>query len=173
VIDRFHNGEMLHGDTASVHAGPVFHTPAGRLVYGGGGITPDVFVAVDTTQISRNVSALYISGTLNNFIYEYYIHHQIELKKYLSPADFYAGFKNDESLWTDMAVYAKKDSINLSVVSEEDRNQVELRMKALLARLIWRSQGYYFIMNQQDPVLKKAMELLASNNPMPSAVSKH
>ena len=73
VYDRFHNGEMLHGDTTSVHAGPVFRTPAGRQVYGGGGITPDVFVAVDTTQIARSVSALYISGTLNNFIYEYYI----------------------------------------------------------------------------------------------------
>jgi hypothetical protein len=46
-------------------------------------------------------------------------------------------------------------------------------VKALLARLLWRTQGYFFIMNQKDPVLKKAMELLNSNSPMPSAVSKH
>ncbi len=62
VIDRFHNGEVLHGDTSSVHSGPLFRTPAGRAVYGGGGITPDVFVALDTTQISNNISALYVSG---------------------------------------------------------------------------------------------------------------
>ena len=173
VYDRFHNGEMLHGDTTSVHAGPVYRTPAGRQVYGGGGITPDVFVAVDTTQIARSVSALYISGSLNNFIYEYYIHHQTELRKYQSPADFYTEFKNDEAVWNDLVKYARKDSIYLSGVSDQDRSLVEIRVKALLARLLWRSQGYYFIMNQKDPVLKKAMELLESNNPMPSAVSKH
>ncbi len=55
VIDRFHNGEVIHGDTSNFHAGPVFKTPAGRLVYGGGGITPDFFVALDTTQISQEL----------------------------------------------------------------------------------------------------------------------
>jgi carboxyl-terminal processing protease len=173
VIDRFHNGEMIHGDTTSVHAGPVFRTPAGRQVYGGGGITPDVFVALDTTQIARSVSALYISGTLNNFIYEYYIQHQAELKKFQTPADFYSGFRNDEDIWNNLIVYAKRDSINLTGITGEDRSQVEIRVKALLARLLWRTQGYFFIMNQKDPVLKKAMELLNSNSPMPSAVSKH
>jgi carboxyl-terminal processing protease len=173
VIDRFHNGEMLHGDTTSVHAGPVFRTPAGRQVYGGGGITPDVFVALDTSQIARSVSVLYISGTLNNFIYGYFIQHQTELKKFQSPADFYSGFKNDADVWNSLLVYAKKDSINLTGVSGEDRSQVEIRVKALLARLLWRTQGYYYVMNQKDPVLKKAMELLESNNPMPSAVKAH
>jgi carboxyl-terminal processing protease len=47
---------------------------------------------------------------------------------------------------------------------------VILRVKALLARLIWRTEGYYYVMNQVDPVMKKAVELLESNNPMPSAV---
>jgi carboxyl-terminal processing protease len=173
VIDRFHNGEVLHGDTSNIHAGPVFRTPAGRQVYGGGGITPDVFVAVDTTQISRNVSALYIAGTLNNFIYEYYIHHQTELKKFQSPAEFNNGFKKDDEVWNDLVAYAKKDSIDLNGVSPSDRSQVEIRVKALLARLIWRTQGYFYIMNQRDPVLNKAMELLESNSPMPSAAKLH
>src|ERR1700755_1308520 len=99
--------------------------------------------------------------------------HQIELRKFQSPADFYAGFKNDEVVWNDLVSYARKDSIYLSGIFDQDRSQVEIRLEALLARLLWRSQGYYFIMNQKDPVLKKAMELLESNNPMPSAVSKH
>jgi carboxyl-terminal processing protease len=170
VIDRFHNGEVIHGDTTSIHAGPVFKTPAGRLVYGGGGITPDVFVAIDTAQISREVSALYISGSLSNFIYEYYIHHQSELKQFQSPATFYSGFKKETEVWSELTSYVKKDSINLTGTRPADREQVDIRVKALLARLIWRSEGYYYIMNQQDPVLKKAIELLDSNNPMPSAV---
>ena len=173
VIDRFHNGEVLHGDTASIHAGHVFRTPAGRQVYGGGGITPDVFVALDTTQVSRNVSALYVSGTLNNFIYEYYIHHQTELKKFQSPVEFYSGFRRGAEVWDDLVIYAKKDSINLETTSGPDRGQVEIRIKALLARLLWRTQGYFYIMNQTDLVIKKAMELLVANTPMPSAVKSH
>jgi carboxyl-terminal processing protease len=173
VIDRFHNGEVIHGDTSNIHAGPVYRTPAGRQVYGGGGITPDVFVAMDTTQISRNVSALYISGTLNNFVYEYYIQHQAELKKFQSPADFYSGYRKDAEIWNDLVSYSKKDSIDLDNVGTIDRSQVEIRVKALLARLIWRMQGYFYIMNLSDPVLKKAMELLESNNPMPSATRSH
>jgi carboxyl-terminal processing protease len=170
VIDRFHNGEVIYGDTTSIHAGPVFKTPAGRLVYGGGGITPDLFVAIDTAQISREVSALYISGSLSNFIYEYYVHHQSELKQFQSPAAFYTGFNKETEVWSELTSYVKKDSINLTGTRPADREQVDIRVKALLARLIWRSEGYYYIMNQQDPVLKKALELLDSNNPMPSAV---
>jgi carboxyl-terminal processing protease len=170
VIDRYHNGEVMHGDTANTHAGPVFRTPAGRQVYGGGGITPDVFVAVDTSLIPEDVRTLYISGSLNNFIYEYYVIHQTELKQFRSPADFYAGFKKEPEVWNDLSVFVKKDSISLDGLSVADRSQVEIRVKALLARMIWRTQGYYYIMNQKDPVLKKAMELLDSSNPMPSAV---
>jgi carboxyl-terminal processing protease len=173
VIDRFHNGEVIHGDTSSTHPGPVYKTAAGRQVYGGGGITPDVFVAIDTAQISRSVSALYISGTLNNFIYQYYMQHRAELNQYQSPVDFYSGFNKGAELWADLVSYSKKDSIDLSSLNATDRNQVEIRIKALLARLLWRTQGYFYVINQSDPALKKAMELLESNNPMPSAVKVH
>ena len=170
VYDRYHNGEVIHGDTSAKHLGPVFRTSAGRQVYGGGGITPDIFVALDTTQISNEVSALYISGTLNNFIYAYYIHHRTELRQFQSPDIFYARFRKDAEIWKDLSEYAKKDTISLQDIGQEDQNQVEIRVKALLARLIWRTQGYFYIMNQTDPVLKKAMELLVTNNPIPSAV---
>jgi carboxyl-terminal processing protease len=170
VIDRFHNGEVIHGDTSNLHAGPVFKTPAGRLVYGGGGITPDFFVALDTTQIPRIISSLYINGTLNNFIYEYYIHNQAELKQFQSPAAFYNGFKKDAEVWNALLAFTKRDSINLNGIDPVNRSQVEIRVKALLARFIWRTQGYFYIMNQTDPVIKKAMELLETNNSLPTAV---
>ena len=173
VIDRFHNGEVLHGDTSNTHAGAVFTTPAGRQVYGGGGITPDVFVAVDTSQVSRPVSTLYMKGTLNNFMYEFFKTHRTELQQYKTPASFYAGFDQVTGIWNELAVYSKKDSIDLSDATASDRLQIGNRMKALLARLIWRSEGFYYVMNQTDPVFQKAVGLLDSNNPMPSAVKPH
>lgn len=173
VIDRFHNGEVLHGDTSSIHTGPVYRTPAGRAVYGGGGITPDVFVALDTTQVSNSISALYVSGTLSNFVYEYYIRHQKELKQYVSPVSFYTDFKDEAELFRELNNYVRKDSVNLEGISQTEKNQLDIRIKALLARLIWRSSGYYYVINQTDPVLKKAMELLENNNSMPASDKAH
>jgi carboxyl-terminal processing protease len=173
VIDRYHNGEVIHGDTTSTHAGPVFRTPSGRFVYGGGGITPDVFVAFDTTLIPVDVRSLYMSGTLNNFIYEYYIRHQEELRKFQSPSEFYTDFKKGAEFWQELSNYIAKDSINLNGLSKTDHNLVEIRVMALLARLIWRTQGYYYVVNQTDPVIKKAMELMETNNPMPSSAKTH
>ncbi len=171
VIDRYHNGEVIHGDTTNNHIGQVYKTPAGRLVYGGGGITPDVFVAIDTTQISRKITALYISGSMNDFIYQYYIQHQTELKQFQSPETFYSGFKKDEEIWNSLNLFAKKDSINLTGVNPTDRNQVEMRLKALLARFMWHTQGYFYVINQTDPVFKKAMELLENNSSLPQTAS--
>lgn len=171
VIDRYHNGEVIHGDTSNVHTGPVFRTPAGRQVYGGGGITPDVFVAIDTNQISRKITSLYISGAMNDFIYQYYILNQTELKQFRAPETFYTGFRKDEDIWNSLTAFAKKDSINLDGVNPNDRQLVIIRLKALLARFVWHTQGYFYIMNQSDPVLKKAIELLdvGNNNLIPSA----
>jgi carboxyl-terminal processing protease len=170
VINRFHNGEVIHGDTSSAHKGPVFRTPAGRAVYGGGGITPDVFVAFDTTQISSNISAFYVGNTLNNFAYEYYFHHQRQLKQFVSPASFYAGFSDNASIWDALKIYTGRDAFNLENTSQADRLQLNIRIKALLARLIWRSSGYYYVVNQTDPVLKKAIELLEGNSSKLQAV---
>ena len=167
VIDRFHNGEVIHGDTSSTHTGPVYKTPAGRVVYGGGGITPDLFVALDTSQISREVSTLYVSGTLSNFIYQYYIRHKAELQKYPSPAAFYSGFSTGQTFWNELVNEVKKDSIYLEGTTTSERQQVDIRIKALLARLIWHSAGYYYVMNQEDPVIKKAIGLLRSGSPTP------
>lgn len=167
VIERFHNGEALHGDTSTVHTGPVYKTPQGRMVYGGGGITPDVFVAFDTNRISKSITSLYVNGTLGNFIYEYYIHHLPLFKQYKNAPDFSSRFNQEEDVWKSLGNYVKKDSISLTEISGDDKRLLQTRMKALFARLIWRSEGYFMVMNQNDPVMKKALELLDNNSPMP------
>ncbi len=77
---------------------------------------------MDTALIPVNVRSLYLSGTLNNFIYEYYIRHQAELRKYQSPEDFYTGFKKEGEVWNDLSNYVKKDSLSLDGL-EADRPQ--------------------------------------------------
>jgi carboxyl-terminal processing protease len=158
VMNRFHDGEVLHGDTSGNHAGKIFKTHGGRTVYGGGGITPDIFVAFDTATVDRNVTALYVNNTLTRFAYSYYIQHLPEFKQYKNATDFAAGFHDEDKLWKSLSDYAAKDTINLKTIPEKDKKLLLLRTKAILGRQAWRLEGYFEVTNSFDPVIKKAME---------------
>ena len=73
VSERFHNGEILRADTAYAVNGKIYNTKAGKKLYGGGGITPDVTVPVDTSLYAPVLSELYVKGTISNFVYNYYL----------------------------------------------------------------------------------------------------
>ena len=160
ISDRYENGEVSHLDTAKVVNGKIYKTQCGDTVYGGGGITPKYFVGLDTGTLHRNVSKLYLSGSLNIFMYTYYIRHMDELNKYTSPQDFTANYNNLEPMWQELVTYAAKDSIDLKQVSGADKDYLQKRIKAQLARFRWRSKGFYEVVNGDDPAIKKALEVL-------------
>jgi carboxyl-terminal processing protease len=161
VLKRFHDGEVLHGDTAA-HAGPAYKTlgPEHRTVYGGGGITPDIFVGFDTSTLSRSTTTLYVDGTLNRFIYAYYVQHLPVFQAFKGPADFAAKFHDDQEVWKALTVFAAKDTVNLNTIPAKEKEVLQHRIKALLARQIWRTEGYYEIYNNYDPVVNKALEVV-------------
>lgn len=161
VLKRFHDGEVLHGDTAA-HTGPAYKTlgPDHRTVYGGGGITPDIFVGFDTSTLSRGTTSLYVDGTLNRFIYSYYIQNLPVFQAFKGPGDFNANFHDDEKLWKALIVYAAKDTVNLNAIPAKEKEVLQHRIRALLARQIWRTEGYYEIYNNFDPVINKALEVV-------------
>ncbi|MBN9380719.1 MAG: S41 family peptidase [Chitinophagaceae bacterium] len=164
VMKRFRSGEVVHGDSASVHAGPAYKTfgKEHRTVFGGGGITPDIFVGFDTTTLDKNITSLYMGGTLSRFIYSYYIQHQSLFQAYKSPAEFIAGFHGDDQLWNSLASYAARDTIDLHAIPQKDKEVLQHRIKALMARQIWRTEGYYEVSNAYDPVVKKALETMSA-----------
>jgi carboxyl-terminal processing protease len=162
VIKRFHDGEVLHGDTSTRHAGIAYKTlgKEKRTVFGGGGITPDIFVSFDTTTLSRNITALYVEGTLSRFIYMYYIQHLPAFRSFKGPADFVAGFHDDDKLWTSLTAYAAKDTIDIRSIAGKDKELIQHRIRALLARQIWRTEGYYEVSNAYDPAVRKALDTI-------------
>ncbi len=160
VMDRYHNGELIHGDTSSKHPGPVFKTKSGKIVYGGGGITPDIFIGLDTNTLSTDITSLYANGTINQFVYSYYVRHNSFFHQFKTPDAFDKGFNDQAALWNELNRFAKKDTISLENVSAGDRQILQDRIKAMFARMIWRTEGYYEIMNEHDPVVKKALETL-------------
>lgn len=158
VMNRFHNGEVLKGDTTK-KSGPAFKTPKGRIVYGGGGITPDIYIPFDTVSMGKEVMKLYLKGTLSNFIYTYFIRHKQQFSQYKKTSDL-AAFKAGEIEWTALKKFAVRDSIDLNKVSTKDKSNILKRIPSMLARQMWRYEGYYEVMNQSDDFVQKALQIL-------------
>ncbi len=159
LVNRFHDGEVVIGDTTKPK-GHAFKTPNGHLVYGGGGITPDIFVGYDTTMQPKEVMQLYAKNTLADFVYNYYIEHRTKLWQYKSPEQLYKQFHFGESDWQQFTNFAKQDSIDVSKLAVTAKTFVTGQMENLLARQIWRTEGFFELSNVNDPMIKKALEVL-------------
>ncbi len=173
LLKRFHDGEVLHGDTLLNHNGIPYRTKGGRIVYGGGGITPDVFVPFDTATISKNLTSMYVSGMLARFVYLYFIQNQTELSQFKSASDFEANFHGEQRLWQSLVAYAAKDTINIQNIPPHDKLILQQQTKALLARQMWQIDGYFEVANSYDPVVKKAIEVIGNDLAPQQLAQKH
>ncbi len=156
LFERFHNGEVIKGDTAKTVHGKAYETKAGHVVYGGGGITPDIFVGLDSSILVSDISDVYPDARINVFLYKYYLDHKTELASYKTPADFSKRFKG-EALWEPLVIFAKKDSVDITAITAGYRPIFLQRIKANLARQLWRTEGFFEVWNSTDPVVNKAV----------------
>lgn len=160
VARRFENGELVNGDTVSQHNGPSYKTPAGRIVYGGGGITPDIFIPFDTATFISNVYTLFDNQLFSKFIYSYYVRNMDYFRQFKDPADFARNYNNTGEAWKSLLQYAAQHGVTISSVPDRDRKEIEHRIKTWLARQLWRMEGYYQVANVEDPAVVKAIEVL-------------
>lgn len=155
---RYESGEMLNADSIHANNGQEYKTHNGKIVYGGGGIVPDIFVGADTTLLSHAVTDLYRNNTISNFTYLYYVNNRKTVDSYPSPQAYNKNWQFSESDWASLRNLAEKDSIRLTSFSAVDKAFLTERMKALIARFRWRSEGYFQVLNAQDDAVKKAIE---------------
>ena len=104
---------------------------------------------------------MYMKGTLSNFVYNYYMLHKADLQKIKTPLELYNQFKPGEAEWQQLLSYAGKDSIDISGIPAPVKADIlQQRIPAMLARQIWRAEGYFEVNNQNDAVVKKALAVL-------------
>ena len=153
---RYHN---INEDSVFLNA-KMFTTPAGKKVYGGGGITPDIKVNFDTTRLDSTVSFLYRKNTIGRFVYKYYVNNSAQFGQYKQPADFSKSFAVNQNIFAAFQQFAQKDSIDLQKIHTSDRKFLEERLKSLFARQIWRNEGYFEVANAEDPMILRALEAI-------------
>lgn len=160
LTDRFHDGEVLYADSVKHHDGKPFKTKKGKVVYSGGGITPDIFVAFDTSRLSKELTRVFIKGTINNFVYQNYLQNKNAFSTFHSPLEFEKNYSIDEATWNSFKNFAAKDSLHLDSLTDHDKNELVKQIKTITARQIWRSEGMYEVSNANDRMIKVALEEL-------------
>lgn len=158
IWERYSNGESLYADSNKIQNGKIYVTIGHDTLYGGGGIMPDIFVPIDTATYPAGINRLFSKGTFNSFVYTYYLQHRPEIDQYKSTADFIQRFGRLPQMWEQFVDYAKKDSVDLSTVNEQQKTSLQRRLEAYLARFRWRSNGFYQVLNDEDAVVSKARQ---------------
>ncbi|HMR84394.1 MAG TPA: S41 family peptidase [Niabella sp.] len=160
VWDRYATGQLYYADSNKVSNGKIFKTKGGRTVYGSGGIMPDVFVGLDTSNYSREINKIFLNGSFNDFVFHYYLDNKKILDPYPDPQVYTREFDPSKEMWDRFTLWVKKDSVNLSGIPAFEKQRVEDRMEAQLARFKWRNSGFYQVMNTKDSVVITALKEL-------------
>lgn len=148
--NRISSGELLSKDSIKVIDSLQFKTPEGKLVYGGGGIIPDVFVAIDTTSYMSN----FYFNSVNNFAFNYVDNKRKILSKWEIDT-FVNDFDIDETIF-DNYLSSIKDRAKPSFKTKESLKKY---LKASIANVLFGDVGFYRIMHQDDKMLQKVLEL--------------
>lgn len=158
--DRYENGELMNADSIENDEGLKFTTPAGRVVYGGGGITPDVFVPLDTAGASAYLNELSYNGLLREFGFDYSQRHREDLKQFETVENFTERWMVSDDFLSSFTSYAEQREVEFD---EADFNQskdvISDRLKAYIARNIFEDEAFYFVELQTDTDFIKALEV--------------
>ena len=162
--NRFKNGELYSADSIHLNDSLKYQTlRRKRAVYGGGGIMPDYFVPLDTTQFSRYNRELAAKRIIVNANIQYMDKHRKELKKkYPSFAEFNKKYQVPQELIDEIVAEGEKQKVKAKDQKELKTSlaNIKIQLKALVARDLWDMSEYFHIMNQNNHVVQKALVLL-------------
>jgi carboxyl-terminal processing protease len=164
LTQRYLNGEFQHADSIKLPDSLKFYTMIkNRLVYGGGGIMPDVFVALDTTDITDFYSSLIRGGHVNSYSLEYVNTNREQLKKkYPDVKAFIANFNTDASFMEGFFSYVSKEDPKLMFDQQAydiSGKSIRIRIKSNIAQDLFGYSESYQIFNELNEVVQKATML--------------
>lgn len=160
ISERYHNGSMQSADSIRNDTSKTFASKAGKKIYGGGGISPDLFVPSDTSRLDPLTAKLYVKGLLTDFGYLYFMRNRGLANTYKTSAQFSRGFNLSEADWQYFQQLAAKDTIDISRISAFEKSFLMKALKSSVARQLFRTEGYIEVMNADDRSMLKALEIL-------------
>jgi len=162
LLSRYRHGEFFSQDSIK-HVGPAYHTHNGRTVYGGGGITPDIFVPEDTSHVTSYYKEAAMSGLILQYAFNYTDQHRPILSKFTEMMPL-ANYLDRQNLVNDFANYAARYGLRR-------RNLMIMRSHSLLqnyidSRIIYNildEQAWIEYLNLSDETVKAALDVFKNH----------
>lgn len=159
LLARYQRGEFFSQD--SIHqTGPTYQTRLGRIVYGGGGIMPDVFIPEDTTHVTSYYKEALVSGLLREFAFTYTDENRQRLATFATTASL-ANFLRAENLAEQFARFGENHDLKRrNLLVQKSRQLIE---RYLIGSIIYNArsmQEYVEFLNREDKTVLRAQEIL-------------
>ena len=166
LVERYKHGEYFSQDSIR-HEGPAYHTRIGRTVYGGGGITPDIFVAEDTTDMTSYYKQASMTGLILQFAYTYTDDNRIKLNNFkeMMQLSDYLVKQNTVELFANYA--DKKGLKRRNLMIRKSHSMLERYINARIIYNMLDEQALNEYLNQDDPVVMRAIEVLNKGEAFP------
>jgi carboxyl-terminal processing protease len=158
--ERYESGELFDSSKIRIIDSTKYFTNSKRIVYGGGGITPDIFVGLDTTWTSKFYGKLVRSGSFSQFLLSYVDNNRPTLEKQYPTLDvFIKNFKADSAFLKKFYDFAKSKKVEPDSTENYTKSipVIQNQLKALLAQSLWNSSAYYQISNDQNLIYLRAL----------------
>jgi len=163
---RFRHGEFTNKDSIQFADSLKYYTSGKRLVYGGGGIMPDIFIPLDTTENSKYLTDVYRKGLFNKFVLKYIDQHRASINT------AYPDFKSFKSSYSvsDALVEEFIDAGEADEIKRDDEGLkasgafIRRQLKALMANQLWGISEYYQCINDYNPIVKEALLQMKSDS---------
>ena len=165
-LTRYQHGEFFSQDSIK-HTGPEYHTNNGRIVYGGGGITPDIFIPEDTLGVTSYYKEAAMSGLILQFAFTYTDDNRAKLSDLKSVKEMETYLKR-QNILEQFVVYADKNGLkrrNLMIQKSQ-----KLLERFVVSRIIYNihsEQSWTEYLNQDDPVIQETLRLFHNEGAFP------
>ncbi len=159
VYERYQHGEFFHADSIKFNDSLKYKTTGGRIVYGGGGIMPDYFVPLDTTQNSAYFNRLFNVNAPREWAFKYAQKNKEELEK-MGFEKYRREFVVDDRMLNELVELGKRGHVQ-PMPGDLARHKAVIQnfLKAEVARRIWGNEAFYPIVNEQNEILQQALKL--------------
>ncbi len=164
ISKRYSDGELVNKDSIHFPDSLMFRTPKGKVVYGGGGIMPDIFVPLDTSRFDNFYYEVISRNLLYAFALNYSERHRKMLLQFKSYQSLYKHLKNSNA-WTEFLKYAKDNGTKYQPESEQTIRTLKDFLYAYIVRFYFGDKGFYPIYLRHDKVFNKAVDYFENKTP--------
>ncbi|MCI6202173.1 MAG: S41 family peptidase [Paraprevotella sp.] len=171
IVSRYKHGEFFSQDSIK-HTGPAYHTSLGRTVYGGGGITPDIFVPEDTIDVTSYYKEASMSGLILQFAFVYTDDNRLKLNNFTEMMEL-ANYLVKQNTVDKFASFADKHGLQRrNLMIKKSHKLLERYINSRIIYNIMDEEAWTEYINMDDKVIKTALDVFRKDEAFPAKPKK-